>query len=242
MMRSFISLCLLSCSLITAMEDLGLKGDLFTAIPISENIQCIIGNIQKELAECFHEIEFFPSPLDNLHITVQVIAPVENQDYLENYIEQINDGLILVPELFKKFAHRRGWDKPWDFVSKLQNGRLKISSNGTVMLSVGKSELLKYLGKIIDQKLSQLGIESKRNDVKGAYDAHITLGLISRDKVREARSRKCGINFKTTFKGHTFMIDRFVLLQSNRPEKVRRYHCHHEYKLSLGNDICCYQF
>ncbi len=98
MMRSFISLCLLSCSLITAMEGLALKGDLFTAIPISENIQCVIGNIQKELAECFHEIDFSPSPADNLHMTIQVIDPVENQDFLENYIEQINDRLLLVPE------------------------------------------------------------------------------------------------------------------------------------------------
>jgi len=242
MMRFFISLCLLSGNLVIAMERPVLKGDLFTAIPLPEDIKYVIDDIQKDVAQCFHEIEFSPSALDNLHITIQVMASAEDQDSLESYIEQVNDGLELVPEDFKDFAKRKKWDRSWDFVSKLQSGRLKISQNGIVMLLVGKSELLKHLGKIIDQKLSTAGIKTKRNDVKGKYEAHITLGLISKEKVHKARSRRCDIDFKTKFKGHTFIIDRFVLLQSNRPEKVRRYHCHREYKLPLGNETCDCQF
>ena len=235
-MRSSISLglCLLVSSFIVAMESSALKGDIFTAIPISEDIKCVINDIQKKLVECFDDIAFSPSPADNLHITIQVVASVENHDSLESYIEKINDGLSLVPESFKDFAKCKGWDRSWDFASKLQIGELKISQNGIVMLSVGKSELLKRLGKIIDQKLSKVGIKTKRNDVKGTYKAHITLGLVPQDKVSEARFKKCDIDFKAKFKGHTFIIDRFDLLQSNKPEKVRRYYCYHEYQLNLG--------
>lgn len=232
----FISLSLFSGSLLFAMEVPALKGDIFTALPIPENIKLVLGGIQTELAQCFRGMEFSASALDNLHITIQVIASYDaaHKYSLESYIERIKNGLTQVPGSFKQFAQSKGWDKPWDFANKLQSGTVVISQNGVVMLYVGSSELLKRLGAVIEQELSKVGIQTKRNDVTEKYEAHITLGQIAKDKVTEAKSKKCGIDFKTKFKDRKFVIDQFVLLQSNRPEKVRKYYQHGGYELRLG--------
>lgn len=234
--RFLVALWMLSSSLLVAMQAPALEGDLFTAIPISGEIKHILGGIQKDLAKCFAGLKFSASSLDNLHITIQLVVPFNPKKKwtLGEYIHRIHGGLAEVPGPFKQWAKGKGWNQPWDFGAKLQSGWLTISKNGTVMLHVAKSDSLVHLGKTIDQELAKVGVKTKRNDVAGKYDAHITLGKIPKDKVADAKARKCGIDFKAKFKGHKFIIDRFVLLQSNRPAKPRHYYRHGEFKLHLG--------
>lgn len=221
----FLSLFMVSSGFLNAMEQpSGYQGDYFTAIPIPQQIKNILADVQKEVSACLGK-DFSRSDLDNLHITIQVM---EGKD--ESKMKQ---GLNNASAPFKQWAKGKGWDKPWHFEGKIQDSAIKIGKQGHVKLHVGKSDLLVHLGKVIEQELNKAGVKTKRNDVAGQkYTAHITLGMVS--SVEKARSKKCHVDFKKKFAHTSFMIDRFVLLQSNRLAKVRHYAQRGEYKLNLG--------
>lgn len=222
-----LSLLMMSSGWVNAMEQpSGFQGDYFTAIPIPENIKYILADIQKELARCLGN-DFSASPLDNLHITIQVMEG-RNE-------EKMKQGLKNVSSPFKQWAKSKGWDKDWHFESKLQDSHIEIGNKGHVKLHIAKSDLLIELGRRIEHELNKIVIKTNRNDVAGTnYTAHITLGMVSESRVSQARSKKCTIDSKKRFAGSRFIVDRFVLLQSNRPAKVRRYAQRGEFPLNLG--------
>lgn len=220
-----MSLCILSGSLITGMEKpvASFRGDYFTAIPIPHNIKNILADVQQELASCLGS-DFSRNDLDNLHITIQVIEG-HNQGKMQQALRNVSTP-------FRQWARGKKWDKEWHFEEKIKKSRIQFGNKGHVKLHVGESALLKQLGKIIEQELDKVGVHTNRNDVAGReYSAHITLGMIPVSRVANAQ---CNIDFTRKFAHSTFIIDRFVLLQSNRPEPVRRYALHGEYKLNLG--------
>lgn len=214
------------------------KIHLFTAIPISHNAKHILFGIQQEIRQCLGEIKFSPSIPGNLHMTIQNMNDFDpnGAQSLDSYVGIIQKGLGNVQKPFRAWAKQMGFDKSWDFSGKLQSGWLAISNNGTVMLRVGKSQSVTRLGQLIDQELNNVNIKTKRNDVSGTYDAHITLGYIDKNKVAEAQLKiaQCNIDFNACFKHHKMIIDRFVLYQSNAPAKPRKYKVLAEYKLHLG--------
>jgi 2'-5' RNA ligase len=235
--RLLIILCAMS-NLLVAMDVPKDNIHLFTAISITQNVRHILTRIQYDLAECFGDIKFSPSSSDNLHITIQNINdfdPNGNRS-LDSYVGVIKKGLGNVQKPFRAWAKQMHFDKLWDFAPKLQAGWLTISKNGTIMLRVGRSQSLIRLGQLIDQELSSVNVKTKRNDVSAAYVAHIALGKIEKNKVIEAQSKiaKCDIDINARFKNHKFIIDRFVLYQSNAPAKPRRYTALAEYKFHLG--------
>lgn len=222
------SLLLFNVSLINAMEmpKSTYQGDYFTAIPIPLKIKNIIAEVQTELFLCLGE-NFSASPLDNLHITIQVMEGSNE--------EKMKQGLKNVSTPFKQWAQKKGWDKTWHFEKKIkEDPKLRFGDEGHVKLHLGKSDLLVHLGKIIEEELKNSGVTTKRNDVAGSkYSAHITLGMIPKDFVKKARSLQCNIDLKKKFASAEFIIDRFVLLHSNWPEKIRQYAVRGEYMLNL---------
>lgn len=236
--RLLIALCAMSSSLLVAMDVPKDKIHLFTAIPLSRDVRQIIAGIQQEVAQCFGGIKFSASPFENLHITIQNVNdfdPNGNRS-LASYVGVIQRGLGNVQKPFRAWAAQMNFDKSWDFAPKLQAGRLMVSKNGTVMLRVGTSQSLSRLGQLIDQELGNVNVKTKRNDVSGKYEAHITLGKIDKSRVIEAQSKiaQCIIDLNARFKNHKCIIDRFVLYQSNAPAKPRKYTALAEYKLHLG--------
>lgn len=232
LLTNYFILCgslLASGSLLPAMEapPAVITGDYFTAIPVPGNVKTILGGVETELAACLGR-DFSPSDLDNLHITIQVS---EGDD-----VEMMRFALRNVPAPFKQFARQKGWDQPWHFEGKIQNASIQIGKEGHVKLHVGKSDLLIQLGSIIEQQLRNYQVHTTRNDVSGNYTAHITLGIVPKAKVDAAKSRlnHCRFDFNSKFARIPFIIDRFVLLRSNRPAVVRRYLVQEEYMLNLG--------
>lgn len=191
----------------------------FVAIGIPKELKTEFTSMQQYVANHLKKnFSLSSSSLNNLHITLKEIGDLNNREReaVKNVLEKIAVDL-----------------RPYDIKNALKRGKLLINSEGLVRLKLYQDSWLTKLAQTIDQSLKELkkhgDIRNLKKRIDFPYDGHITLGYIryknqplDKSKTPKEMLRQIQKNFKNKF-NQSFVIDRFVLMKSNRPATPRIY-------------------
>jgi 2'-5' RNA ligase len=202
------------CSLISSLW----AGTDFVAIGMPHALHQEFANMQNYVAHRLgNNLALSPTPHHNLHITLKEIGDLNQQERKE------------VKKVLKQVAKQF---HPHDITHIMKAGRLRINPQGLVMLKI-KSDWLTALAHNIDKALTKLKKHGKITTLFKRMDfpknGHITLGQIShkskpfhKSASAPAITAEIQKKFKNQFNTN-FLVDRFVLLKSNRPQQPRVY-------------------
>lgn len=177
-------------------------------------------DVSKQLKTTQHKIArslkapyvFSPAPQHTLHITLKEVGDITSREraVIQKHFKQCS----------KKSSH-------FTVYNPFKNSKLSVNKDGLVLLKLYPSKDLTQLAYFIDKNLAylhkhkKLARYSKRMDFP--YNGHVTLGtIVSKNKKINTKAladqlKAIGTHIKN------ISVQRYVLLQSNRPQEPRVY-------------------